>query len=248
MGVPVLTPRRIGDAADEIMELAPDAAAVVAYGGLIRSPLLHAFPWVNLHFSLLPRWRGAAPVQRAIEAGDAVTGVNVFLLEEGLDTGPVYASAESPITARDTSESLLRSLADLGAPLLVSTMTAIGDGTAHATPQTGEVTLAPRLLPEEGRIDWSGSAAAISRLTRAFWPAPGTWTTLGGARMKIGPSQPADLPDAADHPGAVALVGKRVLVTTGDGALELERVAPPGKQWMDAAAWARGLRESVVFE
>lgn len=247
LGLPVLTPHRIGDAIDEIRALRPEAAAVVAYGGLIREPLLSTFPWLNLHFSLLPRWRGAAPVQRALQAGDRVTGVNVFQIEAGLDTGPVYASAELALDGTETTESLLAQLAEIGAPILVETLSALGRGEAEPVPQEGEPTHAPRLLPEEGRIDWSMPAAEISRLTRAFWPAPGTWTTLGGARMKIGPALP-DAGDSTGQPGSVALVGKRALVTTGGGAVVLERVAPPGKQWMDATAWARGLREAVIFE
>lgn len=248
LGIPVLTPRRIGDAISEILALRPDAAAVVAYGGLIRPPLLDAFPWLNLHFSLLPRWRGAAPVQRAIQAGDATSGVSVFRLEEGLDTGPVYASTSVPLDGAETSDGLLTALAEIGAPLLLETLDALERGTAQARPQEGEITLAPRLLPEEGRIDWGSPASQISRHTRAFWSSPGTWTTLGNARMKIGPVRASEGNDPDVAPGTVALIGQRVLVAAGEGAVFLDRVAPPGKQWMDAAAWARGLRDKVVFQ
>lgn len=246
LGLPVLTPHRIGDATAEILALGPEAAAVVAYGGLIREPLLSAFPWLNLHFSLLPRWRGAAPVQRAIEAGDHLTGASVFQLEVGLDTGPVFGSIEAELDGTETSESLLADLAERGSPLLVEIFDSLARGEASSLPQVGEPTHAPRLLPEEGRIDWSAAAELISRHTRAFWSSPGTWTTLGGARMKIGPAQSDGVQPG--EPGAVTLDGTRVLVGTGAGALVLDRVAPPGKQWMDASAWARGLREAVVFE
>ncbi|MDN5558741.1 MAG: methionyl-tRNA formyltransferase, partial [Ruaniaceae bacterium] len=177
-----------------------------------------------------------------------LTGVNVFLLEAGLDTGPVFAHAERELDGTETTESLLTELAEIGAPLLVETLDLLARGEAFSHPQRGEPTLAPRLLPEEGRIDWTAPAPAISRHTRAFWTSPGTWTTLGGARMKIGPVRAVEVNDPDAAPGTVAFIGKQALVAAGHGAVLLERVAPPGKQWMDAAAWARGLREQVIFQ
>lgn len=250
-GVPVLTPRRIADSAAQIVSLDPDAAAVVAYGGLIPPALLDLFPWVNLHFSLLPRWRGAAPVQRAIEAGDRETGAVAFLLEEGLDTGPILAELRRPLDGTETSESLLAELSMSGVPLLISALDALADGSAAPRAQRGDATLAPRLLPADGRIDWRNPAERISRHTRAFWPSPGAWTELGGERVKIGPIvdfSSGTSESARSGPGTVAVREGTVRVSTGEGDVVLDRIAPPGKQWMNAADWFRGLRSEAVFQ
>lgn len=249
-GIPVLTPASLRDPAvqQQLIELRPDVGAVVAYGNLIPRALLDAFPWVNLHFSLLPRWRGAAPVQRAIAAGDPVTGASVFLLEEGLDTGAVIGMIERPLGPTDTAGQVLTDLALSGAALLVAALTSIEDGSAHPeTQSTLGVTLAPKIEVAEARVDWAESAAAIDRMVRAVTPVPGAWSELrGGGRVKIGPVTP--LAGESLAPGVVRAEKNRVLVGTGDAAVALGQVAPAGKSWMDAAAWGRGLRAEIGFE
>lgn len=245
-GLPVLKPTSLkGEAIQaEIANLGADAAAVVAYGMLIPPSLLALYPWVNLHFSLLPRWRGAAPVQRAIQAGDEVTGACAFLLEEGLDTGPVLGELRRPIGPRDTADEVLADLARTGADLLVAAFDALEDGTAAPVAQAADgVTLAPRLTTAEARVRWSDGPAAVDRHVRAFHP--GAWSMLStGQRVKIGPVEPA--PQVLGV-GEVIIDGD-VLVGTGAGAVRLGRLAPAGKAWMDARDWARGLRETVHFE
>ncbi|MFE4229086.1 methionyl-tRNA formyltransferase [Arthrobacter sp. NPDC056886] len=236
---------------DRIAAAAPDVAAIVAYGGLIPRAAL-AVPrhgWVNLHFSLLPAWRGAAPVQRAVIAGDDVTGAVTFRLEEGLDTGPVFGTLTETVHLGDTAGALLQRLSHSGAVLLAQTLSAIDAGNAVALPQQGEVSLAPKLSLEDGRIDWQQPALAIGRRARGVTPEPGAWTLLDGQRIKLEPVQPAP-ESAALRPGQLAMDGKRVLVGTGSHPVELTRVQPAGKKMMAAADWARGQAtlESVVFE
>ena len=245
-GLPVLKPHTLRDPGvqAQIAALGAEAAAVVAYGLLVPPPLLALYPWVNLHFSLLPRWRGAAPVQRAILAGDTETGACAFLLEEGLDTGPVLASLTRPIGPRETASEVLADLARTGADLLVGAFDALEDGSAVPLPQpaTG-VTLAPRLTTGEARVRWAASPDAVGRHVRAFHP--GAWSALvTGQRVKIGPIEPGDV---ALESGEVAVDGD-VLVGTGTGSVRLGTVAPAGKSWMEARAWARGLRGTVRFE
>lgn len=248
LGIPVLTPRTLRDDAvvEEIRALNVDAAPVVAYGNLVPPSLLDVpkHGWLNLHFSLLPAWRGAAPVQHAIMAGDDVTGAAIFRLEEGLDTGPVFASFEEPIGATDTSGDLLERLGVRGAVLMVEVLDAIEAGTASATPQLEEgVSLAPKIEVAQGRVDFTAPRAVIDRIIRGVTPAPGAWTTdAAGARFKLGPVAipDGDVPSLA--PGELVAEKNRVLVGAGDGALVLGKVAPAGKSWMDAAAWARGAR------
>lgn len=245
-GLPVLKPATLRDPAvqDEILALRADAAAVVAYGMIVPPPLLTRHPWVNLHFSLLPRWRGAAPVQRAVLAGDVETGACAFLLEEGLDTGPVLASLRRPIGPRETAEAVLDDLARTGAPLLVEAFDALEDGSATPVPQPDDgVTLAPRLTTAEARVRWAAGPDAVDRHVRAFHPT--AWSSLStGQRVKIGPVEPAD----AVLPVGEVVISDVVLVGTGDGSVRLGSLAPAGKAWMEAAAWARGLRGSVRFE
>ncbi|MGM0385451.1 MAG: methionyl-tRNA formyltransferase [Actinomycetota bacterium] len=245
-GLPVLKPRTLRDPAtqEEVAALHADAAAVVAYGLLVPPPLLALHPWVNLHFSLLPRWRGAAPVQRAILAGDEVTGACAFLLEEGLDTGPVLASLRRPIGPRETSEVVLGDLSHTGADLLVGVFDALEDGTAAPIPQGDDgVTLAPRLTTAEARVRWAAGPDAVDRQVRAFHP--GAWSMLStGQRVKVGPVEPTGTVLAV---GEVTVAGD-VLVGTGDGAVRLSSLAPAGKAWMEARDWARGLRGPVRFE
>ncbi|MEW1957511.1 methionyl-tRNA formyltransferase [Kineococcus sp. NPDC059986] len=247
VGLPVLQPVRPRGAEflEELRSYAPDACPVVAYGALVPAEAL-AVPrlgWLNLHFSLLPAWRGAAPVQRAVMAGDAVTGACVFQLEEGLDTGPVYASLTEPVGARDTSGDLLGRLAVTGARLLVGVLDALEDGAAVATPQAGEATLAPKIGVEEARVDWRASAAEVDRLVRGCTPDPGAWTTFRGERVKLGPVVPVATDEATDlAPGAVVVEKKRVLVGAGGGAVALGSVQAAGKKAMSATDWARGTR------
>ena len=236
---------------DRIAAAAPDVAAIVAYGGLIPRAAL-AVPrhgWVNLHFSLLPAWRGAAPVQRAVIAGDDVTGAVTFRLEEGLDTGPVFGTLTETVHHGDTAGALLERLSHSGAVLLAQTLSAIDAGKAVALPQQGDVSLAPKLSLEDGRLDWHQPALAIGRRARGVTPEPGAWTMLEGQRIKLEPVLPA--PECtALRPGQLAMDGKRVLVGTGSHPVELTRVQPAGKKMMAAADWARGQAtlESVVFE
>lgn len=248
-GLPVLTPTGLRDVATqrELRALGAEAAAVVAYGALIPPALLADMPWVNLHFSLLPRWRGAAPVQRAILAGDPITGASAFLLEEGLDTGPVIASLTRPIGPAETAGQVLDALARAGAQLLVEAFDALAAGTARPVPQPADgVTLAPRLSTAEARIDWSATAAQVDRHVRAFAPAPGAWSTLaGGQRIKVGPVTPAA---GSLAPGEIAAADGAVMVGTGTVPVRLGQVAPAGRSWMDAASWMRGVRGTAQFE
>src|SRR5699024_633197 len=219
-----------------------DCVAVVAYGALIREPSL-SLPhhgWINLHFSLLPRWRGAAPVQHAIMAGDTVSGVSVFQIEAGLDTGPVYTTVSEDITADDTAADLLGRLSAIGAPALVDTLDAIERGEGRPRPQQGEVTLAPTLHSADAQVPWTRSATAVANTIRGLTPAPGAWTRTDAGRFKIGPVA-AD-PGEQLPPGRVRVTGDAVRVGTGTHPVTLGRIAPPGKQWMDARDWARGLR------
>ncbi|QCB98074.1 methionyl-tRNA formyltransferase [Arthrobacter sp. PAMC25564] len=230
---------------------APDVAAIVAYGGLIPRVALDVprHGWINLHFSLLPAWRGAAPVQRALIAGDDVTGAATFRLEEGLDTGPVFGRLTEAVHPDDTAGALLERLSHSGAVLLTQTLSAVAAGKAVAVPQHGEVSLAPKLSLDDGRLDWQQPALAIRRRASGVTPEPGAWTTLDGQRIKL---EPVLLrPEApALRPGQLALDGKSVLVGTGSHPVELSRVQPSGKKMMTAADWARGQAtlESVVFE
>jgi methionyl-tRNA formyltransferase len=240
-GIPIVKANRLGPVTEEILALEPDLGVVVAYGGLIREPLLSAprLGWINLHFSLLPRWRGAAPVQRAVMAGERETGAAVFRLVPELDAGPVYAELRRPIGARETSGHLLASLAEEGAELLVDVVDRLALGTAAAVPQTGEPTLAPKLTIDDARIDWRAGAEQVDARIRGVTPEPGAFTELGGERLKILDAVLAR-GIAPLAPGALELRGGRVLVGTADGAIELVLVQPAGRRAMDAADWWRG--------
>jgi methionyl-tRNA formyltransferase len=251
-GIPVLRPVRPGDPAflEQLRALAPDCCAVVAYGALIPPVALKIPPhgWVNLHFSLLPAWRGAAPVQRAILAGDQVTGVSTFALEEGLDTGPVYQQRSERVRDTDTAGTLLMRLAASGADLLVATMDGIEDGTLTPRPQPEDgVSLAPKLDVAEAEVDWSAPALRIDRLARACSPDPGAWTWWRGERLKVGPlSLPEDASAATDATplpaGQLVVTPAAVLVGTATVPLRLGEVQPQGKRMMPAVDWARGAR------
>lgn len=254
-GIEVLTPESLTrDAAirDQLVSLAPDAIPVVAYGNLIPADMLDIprHGWVNLHFSLLPQWRGAAPVQAAIANGDTITGATTFRINEGLDTGDVLATLETEIGQTETSGELLERLAYSGADLLVETMDALAAGTATPTPQPEEGTYAHKIHPTDARVDWTQPGAVIDRTIRAHTPAPGAWTMRGEERFKLGPVTPTGGGSLA--PGSVQFGKNEVLVGTADGDARLGMIQPPGKKMMNAADWARGLaaeaKEGVVFE
>jgi methionyl-tRNA formyltransferase len=247
--VPVLAPHSPRDAGflDELAALASDCVAVVAYGALVPPVALVVPPhgWVNLHFSVLPAWRGAAPVQHALLAGDDVTGATTFRLEEGLDTGPVYGVVTETVRSQDAAADLLERLSLVGARLLVATLDGIEDGSLAPVPQSSEgVSYAPRLTPADARVDWSAPAMRVDRLVRATTPEPGAWTVLRGDRVGLDPVQPVavDAPRPGLRPGEL-LVGKsEVLVGTGSTSVRLGSVRPHGRRQMSAADWARGLR------
>jgi methionyl-tRNA formyltransferase len=242
LGLPVIKASRItAETTQEIADLEPDVAAIVAFGGLVPPAALAVPPhgWVNLHFSLLPAWRGAAPVQHAVIHGDDVVGASTFKLEEGLDTGPVYGTMAVTPEQEATSGELLEELAASGAELLARTLEGIADGSLVPRPQEGEPTYAPKLTIEDGRIDWSQPAVAIHRRARGVTPEPGAWTVLDGQRFKLEP--PRLRPDVGDLPmGELAWDGKVLLVGTATHPVELMRVQPAGKKMMAAADWARG--------
>ena len=251
LGVPVLTPASARDPEflGALRALAPDACPVVAYGNLVPPAALEipVHGWVNLHFSLLPAWRGAAPVQHAIMAGDEVTGASTFRLERGLDTGPVYGHMTETIRPRDTAGHLLDRLSRAGAGLLVATLDGIETGELVAIPQPAEgISHAPKIEVEDARVTWSRPAIAIDRLVRGCTPAPGAWTTFRGERLKIAP---VDLTDASDPaapaglgPGDLAVTRKAVFVGTATAPVRLGTVQAHGKKPMPAADWARGTR------
>ena len=245
LGLPVVTAARLSDPGvlDSLGDLAPDCCPVVAYGALItpRALDMPVQGWINLHFSLLPRWRGAAPVQYAIHAGDVQTGATTFRIDSGLDTGPILLQETTDIEPRETSGELLTRLAVSGARLLVETMDQLESGSLTSRPQASEgATLAPRISVEDARIDWTCTAVEVDRLVRAMTPAPGGWTTLRGERVKIGPVEIAD--SAALDPGEIDVRRTSVLIGTGSGDVVLGDVQAHGKRSMSAADWARGLR------
>ncbi|TFV58335.1 UNVERIFIED_ORG: methionyl-tRNA formyltransferase [Bacillus sp. AZ43] len=245
-GIPVLQPRspREPEFLRQLAELAVDCAPVVAYGALVPQAALDlpAHGWVNLHFSLLPAWRGAAPVQHAIMAGDAITGAATFRLEAGLDTGPVFGTVTEAIGPRDTAGDLLGRLAVSGAKLLVATLDGIEAGTLEPQPQPAEgISLAPKVETADARVQWELPAHVVDRRVRGVTPAPGAWTTWRGDRLRLGPVEPvAEDPGLA--PGEVAVTPGGVLVGTGRGAVRLGEVQPAGKRMFPAADWARGAR------
>lgn len=245
-GIPVLRPPRPNAAefVAELRDLDPQCCAVVAYGALLGEDLLEvpAHGWINLHFSLLPAWRGAAPVQAAIAAGDTVTGATTFRIEPDLDTGPVYGVVTETIRAGDTAGDLLDRLSHSGAALLESTLDGVADGILTAVPQPADgVSLAPKLTVEQARVRWDLPAAIVERCIRAVTPAPGAWTMIGDLRVKLGPvTVDADGPRLA--PGEMCVGRSTVHVGTGSDPVRLGLLQPPGKKPMPAADWARGAR------
>lgn len=245
-GIEVLKPNkpRDEDFLARLREIAPDCCPVVAYGALLPKAALDipVHGWVNLHFSLLPAWRGAAPVQHAVLAGDEVTGASTFRIEEGLDSGPVFGVLTEQVRPTDTSGDLLTRLAFAGSGLLAATMDGIEDGTLKAVPQPAEgVSLAPKISVEDARIDWSAPALRCDRVVRGCAPAPGAWTVFRGERLKVmSVALTADRTGLA--PGELAAGKNSVHVGTGSHAVELLWVQPQGKKPMKAADWARGVR------
>ena len=260
-GLEVLTPDRARDPEflARLREIGPDCCPVAAYGALLPQAALDIPPhgWVNLHFSILPAWRGAAPVQHAILHGDDVTGASTFLIVKELDAGPVYGVLTEPVRPDDTTGTLLGRLARSGAELLVATLDGIEDGTVRAVPQPAEgVSFAPKITPADARVDWKLPAHVVDRQVRACTPDPGAWTELDGVRLKLGPValDPADPADPADPgpdgsaalpdlaPGELQAGRNAVLVGTGSRPVLLGDVQAPGKRRMTAPEWARGLR------
>jgi methionyl-tRNA formyltransferase len=245
-GIEVLTPQRPREPEflDRLRDIAPDCVPVVAYGALVPPAALEIPKrgWLNLHFSLLPAWRGAAPVQHAVLHGDEVTGASVFELEAGLDTGPVYGTLTEDIRPADTSGDLLERLATEGAGLLVAVLDAMAAGTARAHPQPADgITLAPKITVEDARVRWADPAFAVDRRIRACTPAPGAWTTLREERVKLGPVRP--VANAASlAPGDMLVERTQVLVGTATTPVILGEVRAAGKKAMPAVDWARGLR------
>jgi methionyl-tRNA formyltransferase len=248
-GIPVLRPARPNspEFAAELAELAPDCCAVVAYGALL-SPELLAVPThgrVNLHFSLLPAWRGAAPVQAAIAAGDAVTGATTFLIEPALDSGPVYGVLTETIRPTDTAGELLERLSVAGGGLLEATVDGIADGALNAVPQPGDgISVAPKVTVEQARVRWDLPAQVIERRIRAFTPNPGAWTMIADMRVKLGPVS-VDPDSEPLEPGTIRVNRAAVRVGTGTHPVLLGQLQPPGKKPMAAADWARGARLPV---
>jgi methionyl-tRNA formyltransferase len=246
-GIPVLTPPKPSDPEflDRLRELAPDCCPVVAYGALVPRTAL-AVPvhgWVNLHFSLLPAWRGAAPVQAAVRHGDDITGATTFQLEPGLDTGPTFGVVTEPINPTDTAGALLDRLATSGAALLLATMDGIADGSLVARPQPVDgVSHAPKVTVADAEVDWTEPATAVDRMVRSVTPEPGAWTTFRGTRLGLGPVDPAVLDPPELKPGRLHVEKRRVLVGTAAGAVRLGDVRPVGKRAMPAPDWARGVR------
>ncbi|HEY6813868.1 MAG TPA: methionyl-tRNA formyltransferase [Propionibacteriaceae bacterium] len=245
LGVEVLKPQRPRDQdfVARLTELAPDCCPVVAYGALLPQRVLDIpqHGWVNLHFSLLPAWRGAAPVQHAILAGNKTTGATTFRIVLELDAGPVFATVTEPIRPDDTAGDLLHRLSVSGARLLVTTLDGIEDGSLTPIPQPendGQLSYASKISVADARIDWNEPANVVDRLIRACSPAPGAWTTFEGERFKI---NSARISDAVLPPGVLDVTKRSVRVGTGTQALALDEVQAQGKKPMAAADWARGV-------
>lgn len=249
LGIPLLQPENISDPAfvDELNSLQPDCCPIVAYGQLLKKNVLTVpkFGWINLHFSLLPLWRGAAPVQWAIRAGDEVTGASTFLLEEGMDTGPIIGSITENIRNQDTTLTLMERLATSGAALLVESLDALEQGIASPLPQNNaDATYTKKISTDDARIEWNLPAHIVSRRIRSVTPAPGAWSELNGKRMKIGSVMLADTSavQASAQPGQLIFDGKRLWVRAADDYLNVIEIQAPGKRMMSAADWARGAR------
>ncbi|WP_033440729.1 methionyl-tRNA formyltransferase [Saccharothrix sp. NRRL B-16314] len=245
-GIEVLAPAKAGDPVfrARLAELEPDLCPVVAYGALLPESTL-AIPthgWVNLHFSVLPAWRGAAPVQAAVRHGDDITGATTFRIVKELDAGPVYGVVTEQVRDRDTAGALLGRLAESGAKLLLSTVDGIADGTLRAVEQPDQgVSYAPKVSVDDARLDFGTPAAALDRVARAVTPDPGAWAEFRGERIKLGPVVPVES-DEPLPPGDIRVERKRVLVGTATDPVVLGDVQAQGKKRMSATDWARGAR------
>jgi len=234
----------------ELSRLAPDCCAVVAYGALLRDDLLAVPPrgWINLHFSLLPAWRGAAPVQAAIAAGDTITGASTFQIEPSLDSGPIYGVVTETIRPTDTAGELLERLAISGAALLSTTLDGIADSTLTPRPQPVDgVSVAPKITVEQARVRWDLPALVVERRIRSVTPNPGAWTVIGDLRIKLGPVDAGNASGMAVSPeplppGVIHVDRKSVWIGTGSDPVRLGQIQPPGKRFMNAVDWARGAR------
>ncbi len=247
LGVPIVKADRLdADATAAVAALDPDLGVIVAYGGLVREPLLSTprHGWINLHFSLLPRWRGAAPVQHALIAGDRTTGAAVFQLVPALDAGDVFGELRYDVPPDATAGDVLSTLAVSGADLLVEVVDAIAAGTAVSTAQSGEPTLAPKLSIADGLLDFTASVGETLDRYRGTTPEPGAHTSIAGQRLKVRAARRG--PDTDLAPGRVALVDKQVLVGAADGTVLLQTVQPAGKAAMAATDWWRGLRVDAL--
>ena len=235
------------DATAEIVGLEPELGVIVAYGGLVREPLLSVptHGWINLHFSLLPRWRGAAPVQHALIAGDEMTGASVFQLVAELDAGAVFAERSYRVPADATAGEVLTDLAGLGAELLRDVVAGIASGRMTAEPQTGDPTFAPKLTLDDGRIRWGESATQVLSRIHGTTPEPGAFTTVNGQRLKLLAARAHDA-QISLRPGEFAAAGRDILIGTGTEAIRIERLQPAGKQAMAAGDWWRGLRTTEL--
>ncbi|NUS04259.1 MAG: methionyl-tRNA formyltransferase [Nonomuraea sp.] len=246
VGIEVLRPAKVGDPAflDTLRALDPDCCPVVAYGALLPQSALDVprHGWINLHFSILPAWRGAAPVQHAVLHGDEITGATTFQIVKELDAGPVYGVVTEPVLTHDTSGSLLERLSVSGAGLLAATLDGVEDGALEARPQPSDgVTVAPKISVTDARVDWSKPAMRADRVIRACTPNPGAWSEFRGQRVKLGPARIAVRADRLP-PGRILATKQLVLVGTATDPLELGEVQPQGKRPMTAVEWARGVR------
>lgn len=250
LGIEVLKPERADDPAflDRLREIGPACCPIVAYGALLKREALDVpeYGWLNLHFSALPAWRGAAPVQAAIAAGDSVTGATTFRIEPALDSGPVFGVLTEAIRPGDTAGDLLDRLAVAGAELLEATLDGIAEGTLSAVPQSADgVSVAPKISVEQSRVRWDLPAQVVERRIRAVTPNPGAWTMIGDLRVKLGPvsvDEPAGGDAESLRPGDIRFDRSGVRVGTGSQPVVLGWLQPPGKKPMAAADWARGAR------
>ncbi|HSS24495.1 MAG TPA: methionyl-tRNA formyltransferase [Mycobacterium sp.] len=245
-GIPLLRPSRPNseEFVAELTEMGPECCAVVAYGALLRDALLAVPPrgWINLHFSLLPAWRGAAPVQAAIAAGDTITGATTFQIEPSLDSGPVYGVVTETIQPTDTAGDLLERLSISGAALLSTTLDGIADATLTPRPQSTEgVSIAPKITVEQARVRWDLPAPVVERRIRAVTPNPGAWTLIGDLRVKLGPVHIDEAPKPL-APRDIHVDRKSVWIGTGSEPVRLGQIQAPGKKLMNAVDWARGAR------
>lgn len=243
LGLPVVKAARLdAEATARISALRPELGVIVAYGGLVREPLLSTplHGWINLHFSLLPSWRGAAPVQRALIAGDQTLGASVFRLVPELDAGDVFASRVVEVPGHATADLALTTLAADGAELVADVVAGIAAGTARAVPQTGDATFAPKLTLDDGAIDWGQPLTRVFARYRGVTPEPGAHTTVGGARLKILEASPTEAPPL--DPGELVATKSALLIGTATAPLSVSRVQPSGKAAMNAVDWWRGQR------